>query len=454
MGDKNVLNINSMIIEKYGDMYVWKTRVLPYYINDNNEISEHVFIYVQNKITKESKLSVYNEFLVDTYYSNSERKVSAESVRKPASYLCMFLNYIFNDKPNPVCSLKDLTYADVDSFLNQYSSGNIGQDTQGYKDKRTVLEVKRTIDAFGYWLSRVNAKNNNMLAPNFKKKDFSKQTRVMALKYGKTRKVNYYESPFKVKIHGSVEREKVREVDELLFLSILYTANYYDKMLVLPIALQGFAGLREGEVMQMCEERIFIDKPRGELLEFSIDLWQEKLIRDDGKITGHIKIEREQSVYYSFLPILDKLYNEHLQLLKEQGYDNDKYGALFFNNRNQAMLVENYEERFQKIVTKTIPLLSAMSNAGITEATNNLSLLHRAKMTTHCLRYFFTGFITNKCKGNVFEIAAWRGDSSIQSALTYLRKYRPAREKIRETQDEFEKDYEKYSAKIREVTNC
>lgn len=449
---EHVIDIGSKIIENYGNVYVWRTRIIPYFINDSFDISEHVFIYVENKITKDCELSVFNDFLTDEYYSKSEDTISCELVRKPCTHLCMFLNYIFKDRTNPLKSIKQLKYEDVNCFLNEYSNGNIGQDTKSFKDGNSVREVKRTIDAFGYWLSRKNI-GRDKVVPYFKQKDFNKVIEVRQYEHGKTRKVSVYKTPFSVKIHGKIRREKVKEVQAILLLCLLHTANHYDKMLTLPIALQAFAGLREGEVMQLCKERITLDKPSNILEEFSIDLWQEKIIRDDGKITGHIKIPRDQCVYYSFLSLIDKYYKEHMLLLKEKGYSNDEYGAMFFNKRGQAMISDNYEDRFRNIVAKTIKLLSALSNYGLVEASNVLSVLHKASLTPHSMRYFFTGFITEKCNGNPFEIAVWRGDSNIQSALTYLRQHKPTREKIRETQDEFQNDYKKYMQLIKAVKN-
>lgn len=120
-------------------------------------------------------------FIKEEYYDDAKDGISSSSVKKPYTYLCMFLNYIFKDKVNSIKSLKELTYTDVDTFLN------------------------------------------NIV------------------------------------------------------------------MVIL------------------------------------------------GKITGHIKVPRDQCVYYSFLPILDRFNQEHLQFLKEKGYDKDEYGALFFNQRGIAM---------------------------------------------------------------------------------------------------------------------
>lgn len=59
MAGRNIIDIDSTIVDRYGSMYKWRTKVLPYYINNSNEICEHVFIYVENQMIKDCEFSVY-----------------------------------------------------------------------------------------------------------------------------------------------------------------------------------------------------------------------------------------------------------------------------------------------------------------------------------------------------------------------------------------------------------
>ena len=85
---------------------------------------------------------------------------------------------------------------------------------------------------------------------------------------------------------------------------LLEEARKYDPMLVPGIALQAYAGLREGEVVNVCWSKISrIEGGIGQIRKISLDLWDEApYAKADKKKTdfGRIKRYRTQDVYTDF----------------------------------------------------------------------------------------------------------------------------------------------------------
>jgi integrase len=177
-----------------------------------------------------------------------------------------------------------------------------------------------------------------------------------------------------------------------------------------------------------------------------IDLNEEKLLRDDGVLTGKIKIPRTQYCYPGFLQYLDTLYSHHKFYLKQRNLDKDKYNTLIFNNRGKAMTTREYARRFNNLIPKVIERLAIMSKNGNDHATTDMQLLSEQKLTPHVLRYFFSQYLADAGE-SPYMIAVYRGDQNLDSGMTYIRHSEGSAKKVEEMQNSFVVKYEKEMGK-------
>ena len=189
------------------------------------------------------------------------------------------------------------------------------------------------------------------------------------------------------------------------------------------VVAQCTSGIRPGETMNMRRE----DSPSGRgisvtmygstIRKIEIDLRQEVQLRSDGVIVGRIKCERKQLVYPVFIPIFYEAYQHHLHYLHGRKYEAD-FAPMFINRSGKAMTYKSYVQKFQSFVHDYLrprllesdqPELQVFAQRLLTE-----------KLSPHSLRHFFTVMLV-LLDEDVAQIQSYRGDSSPESALLYLK---------------------------------
>lgn len=194
----------------------------------------------------------------------------------------------------------------------------------------------------------------------------------------------------------------------------------YDPMMVFPIVLGAFVGLRQGDVSQMHRGRM-VEVKSSKVNDCYIDLRADYSLRDDGKYVGNIKVKREQPIYPVFLEVVNKAYRQHLQLLKAEGYDTHIHGALLIDNNGKAMTYGTYYDRFQKLVEiLKISLIEIAELYDDTEAIKAYEIITEkdTEFTHHSLRHFYTQQI-DKLEKNLVVTQYYRGDTSSESQNAY-----------------------------------
>ena len=92
------------------------------------------------------------------------------------------------------------------------------------------------------------------------------------------------------------------------------------------------------------------------------------------------------------------------------------YGALTVNLQGKAITYDNYYQKFKKVISELIPILLSDDDA---EIVNYGHLLLENNISPHILRHWFSVKLTLYGE-DVSGLMYWRGDSSPESALTYL----------------------------------
>lgn len=400
---------------------------------DNGEILySHIFILLKGK-PFEVEDTIYTKFFRDKSIIN----LSIETKRKTyARCIVPFLNYIFFESENKISNIGDLTLELCNNYLNDYSDGILGK-VKERKAGETVDKHEVVLTSFIKWLCI----KSGVKMKNFKRSIFNDGKSIFTVSKSKKKK-----------------RRRLEDLTFFMVTELIKTAQEYDRMLAFAIGLQAFAGLRAGDICQMTFDRInfselswdsVIDEdmkkeihseiPKMETLSAYIDLQEEYILRSDGLRTSGIKIHRIQPIFEGYLPIIKQLYFQHKKFLKQKNINN-KYNAMFVNNRGTAMTLDSYLRRFDNLIYRLIERINMLS-AYNKDALQAKLLLESAPLKSHSLRYFYTNslgpFITNP-----HQLAMYRGDRNINSALTYLRNSNFTKSYIKEIQDSFAKVYE------------
>lgn len=356
-------------------------------IEENGLSREYVFIVLENKRTRRFKVSAYSSFFFEKGMLNNRYKTKEEY----AKLIVLFLNYLFFDMYDQwkLKNIEDLKIEYGDQFLSEYAYGKLGESN---KSRATVQLAEIKLTAFYKWLSY---KLKSMKYIN--ESDFSNKP-IFSFEYPS------YVSPLRIK-----------HISSKLFAEILRICDDYPnyRQLKLAFCLQAFAGLRGGEVCNVSLDKIQFSYIYNELEHFIIDLREKTRLRSDFKSVGGIKKFRIQAIHPIFLTFFKLVYEEHIELIKDR---ENPFGALFLNRDNEAMMESSYNYHFKNIITI---LIERLINRGDPTSLGQVHQLISGKVNKHVFRHFYTQTIAETEK-NPNQLAYWRGDSSIESSITYL----------------------------------
>ncbi|MBQ6855587.1 MAG: site-specific integrase [Lachnospiraceae bacterium] len=339
------------------------------------------------------------------------RKLSEDGNNR-FDFVCIFLNYIYFIKKIP--SLNDITVQDTIEFFNDYGIGNLPGDRKG-RSKQTVEKCVASILDF-----ITNYREDNKKSFPLSPEDFYKKV-PRRTKRGNTVyvKVPVYEVRY-LEEKRDIMRDIPNKAFELLFSHIIVS---HPELLML-VALSAFAGLRPSEA---CNVRrtdsplgpgILFHERNGEVYKIQIDLKKEYNLRSDLVSVGNIKKEQKRQVPFMFVKPFMQCYERYMSYMEGRTYEAD-YGPLSVDQTGKARTYDSYYQRFKKIIKREIiPLFLA---SGDPETENYGRLLLEYSLAPHVFRHWFTVQLVLSGVDDIAELMSARGDSSPESALTYLR---------------------------------
>lgn len=208
---------------------------------------------------------------------------------------------------------------------------------------------------------------------------------------------------------------------------LLFEAKKYEPDITLGIALGAYAGLREGEVVNVTCGRVRTSiKGFGRVAGVEIDLTdQAPHFQKWSKKTdpGTIKKKRVQKVYYDFVSEIADLYNYHIALMASKGIDTSKDAPLFVNKQGNPMTVQTYSDRIKRLFyERFLPSLKITCERQGTYA-DNAAYIEAYELEypgAHMFRHWFTMYLLTKAKLTSGEIMKWRGDVSQEAMYDYI----------------------------------
>ena len=181
--------------------------------------------------------------------------------------------------------------------------------------------------------------------------------------------------------------------------------------IALGVFLQCFGGLRKSEVISLEYKNISITTV-GDKKSMQLTL-KDKDLREDVSTAflAHCKRNRIQTVLPAYDDLLWELFEKHKKRYKKEGCS-----AVFVDADGRAMTDAVYYKRFSILKERFIERLRNSDNF---DAKSYAVYLSTYKWSTHLCRGIFSNLIAQGTD-NIMEIAAWRGDKDLTSALSYL----------------------------------
>ena len=328
-------------------------------------------------------------------------------------YVCKMLNYIMIERYPDFGAdhIFEVSRDMLEQFFRDYAG--TPQSNGEYRSPASIEHCIAAVTEFFRYLCRKFNAQMSLKEPEF-----------VAEKLVRSRRGGMVAKPVSALQVRGVKKTKptFRELPTKAFEILMSHAFRYAPDIAFAMCLQAFAGLRAGEVCNVRQE----GSPLGSGLSISvigrdtrkveIDLSRELPMRSDGIVCGRIKKERIQSVYPPFLDAFAFAYRHHKQHLSTREYE-PGYCPMFVNNHGMAMTYAVYANRFKGLVEKHFR--PALLESGDPELRLYGQLLCENNLGLHSLRHWFSVQLVLRGE-DIAQVQYWRGDSSPESALTYL----------------------------------
>ena len=384
-------------------------------------VYSHKLVVGQNRLITRNFIVLKNEYNIITQftdfhqYIHSSKGHGAHSISDDGnnrfSFVAHFLNYIFftNNQEYKYRSLRDIDADIVQQFF--YAYGSIQSDGTA-RTKATVTQCTNAVIDFLTCFVKEYRGRCKLSLSDIAEEEFYYTKRG----HKKTHLVPKFDI-----IYSGVPKHIFRDIPNAVFNLILgYTAENYPQILML-IALSAFAGCRPSEACNVRQEisplgpGIIIKRIGSEIIDISIDLREEMVLRSDLKPVGFIKKERMQKVYPRFKNVFMFCYGRYKEYLSTIKFEKD-YCALSVNKQGKARTYDSYVSVFRKMISE---LISIMLQSDEEEIVNYGFLLQSNNIGPHIFRHWFSVRLALYGE-DIAGLQYWRGDKSPESALVYL----------------------------------
>ena len=357
--------------------------------------------------------------------------------------VCHFLNYLLWE--TDIRSVHECTLETIRGFLK---SSRHKQDGDDY-NKDTWFRYRDYLTDF---LVMYYECNQDTLPFRYSGNEL--RTAVVVRDEERHRKVTMvYQASLHLKAPRTTHKKNRILVDGYLDL-LLYEAKKYEPDIALGIALGAYAGLREGEVVNVSFGAVrTIRRGFGIVSGVEIDLtadapfftgWKGKT--DPGSIKKH----RTQRVYNDFVAAVTSLLDEHTASMAARGFSTKKDAPVFVNRQGSPMTVQTYSDRVKSLFyQRFLPLLRSTCEQQGTYADHAAFIdAYEAEYPgAHMFRHWFTMYLLTKAGLTSGEIMKWRGDSSQESMNEYIHENADMIRLFRETSYSFQEQILKAAAK-------
>ena len=328
--------------------------------------------------------------------------LDGKTLEARAYAVCHFLNYLLWET-----DIRSLHECSLDTIRDFLKSSRRKQDGEEY-NKDTWLRYRDYLTDF---LVLYHEYNQDSLP--FRYTGTELRTAVVLRDGQSHRKVAMvYPTSLHLKAPRTTHKKNRILVDGYLDL-LLYEAKKYEPDIALGIALGAYAGLREGEVVNVSFGSVrTICRGFGIVSAPFFKGW-------DGRTDpGSIKKYRKQRVYPDFVHAVIALFDDHTVSMAARGCPTDKDSPVFVNRQGSPMTVKTYTERVKSLFyQRFLPALHSTCEQQGTFAENAAFIdTYEAEYPgAHMFRHWFTMYLLTKAGLTSGEIMKWRGETPARS---------------------------------------
>lgn len=327
-------------------------------------------------------------------------------------YIIPFLNYAFFE-----CGIKSLTEITVEitqNYLRSYANKTKPDGSRTASNQTIKYCTSAIMDFLEIALrdsSHVYSMKREDLYMNVLKKG----------KHGESFevKVPVFDIPVKRDIPNPLNRDIPMRAFYLLLDHII---QHHTDLLGM-VMVCAFAGCRPAEGTNVrCTSSplgpgIIFTEVNGKVIRIQLDLTRELQLRSDGVLTGRIKKERMQSVPDLFIEPFMKCYGIYEEYMSHRDRE-PEYMPFSVNRQGKAMTYDVFYRRFAEVVKEMIPIFQASDDPEIAVYGK---ILVDHPITPHIFRHYYTVQLVLSGITEPGELMTMRGDTSPESALTYLK---------------------------------
>lgn len=347
---------------------------------------------------------------------NKAEGLSSATLRKKASSLCAFLNFLL--WKTSCNSIHDVDLNTLRDFVADFRHKDDHTDRSVEGWNRGIADVYDFLASYFYHNSQTFTFQYNPSDLLSVQTVVNSQTKrkVVFRQYNKfsVRPPHKKKKKNRLLLHGYLD-------------NLLFECRKFDPMIALAVALGAYAGLREGEIVNLTIGSLeTIYAGFGRIGRITIDLTKDApfAINWDGKSAfGDIKVHRTQDVYPDFIPKVIELLGEHMHLLEWNGFSTEPDAPLFVNEWGKPLSVVSYRSRLKAVFTDHfVPDLKTvvLSEGSWAENAPFIEAYEQNYPGAHMLRHWFTMYLVTKTALSSDEISMWRGDRNRESMLDYV----------------------------------
>jgi integrase len=377
----------------------------------DNLLYSRSFIVLKNYYDVIVHFTCFHKY-VGVYENSICRPLTADAKTK-MHYVCSMLNYILIDNYETFRSdhVYQVSKEMLDCFFRDFASEKLSNGS--YRGRQSIEKCVHAVTEF---FTKLIKNCGGYMA--LKKEQLYVEKTVFTMRGQMQKK---FVPNFQVSVMPK-HKKIFRDIPTKVFQILINQAFLHAQDIVFAICIQAFAGLRPGEACNVRQESsplgsgVILTMVGATLKRAEIDITAEYALRSDGIVCGRIKKERRQRVHPAFLSAFSKAYAFHKEFLKTQSYE-PEYCPMFVNSKGMAMTYDDYQERFKNLITKYVrPLLL---NHEDPECRLYGQLLYEHSLGPHALRHWFSVQLVLMGE-DIAQIQYWRGDTSPESALSYL----------------------------------
>ena len=400
--DRNTVNSPPLYFPRY------VVRTLQVQLSDTS-VRDVCFIYTEDRFHIPIRVTNIQDYVSEGRTGKSPLNATTGN---RCQYFCQMLNYILvdNRKRYGIDCLLQINKPMMDDFFIWYA-GHPSEDGS----RNTQATVNTCV--------RVCANTMAGYARAFPGKTAVSIEEM--LKWGTI--VNHYGERVSVQLpnfpiyRGEVKESIFRDLNSDAMTLLLRLVFEHDRGIFFAVCCQVFTGMRAGEVCNMWQEsdpygpciRIAYDSAGFETV--SINVMERRRLRADNVSVGRIKKPRIVQVYTEFVHAFLTAWESHREWLSGQNFDHE-YSPMFLNSQGRAMTWDNYDNRLERVVRKWF--CPALHDSGDRTLKLMAEEIERRGFGSHAFRHFFTVQLVLRGVSPA-ELARWRGDRSIESAVTY-----------------------------------